>query len=484
MDASDVERLLQNQRPPGPPESLDRRILALAAARRGDSRSQAGRGWGRVTLAASVAFCLAIAGWLIRPDGHGTPAPSGPVLGGGQENPPPRELATFLERLSSDDVSVRDEAQRALRDRLEKDPREETVLAALLADVRDAEVRSRLEQVLRDFRDRKVPKKVVEKAVLSMGVGEYVARVAFSPDGRRLLTVSGNGPKVLLRLWGVPNGSEVASIEAGPGVWPDSFTFLPGTKFILGAGPGVLAWFDSDSLKEVKRVALGRKDLGIDLMAPKPGGEIVAFPEYLNTTGKRKRLRQAIVLYAADGRELSRRVFPQAEVGGSFLRWSPDGSYLIADLAPGVESGKLESRDLVKLDGRSLETLGTVAATPDPYVDAAVSSDGAFIAAFFISKLSVLDPGTLRAKGSLRLPFQASGEFSRGTWMNGRTILSWGPQATLEVASFSSAGNDVTLIHRIEGVEATDPRDLSPDGKWIAYSARTNGSRVTLVRVD
>ena len=219
-------------------------------------------------------------------------------------------------------------------------------------------------------------------------------------------------------------------------------------------------------------------------MAPKPGGDIVGFPEVFHTTGKRKRLSQAIVLYAADGRELARRVFPQAEVAASFLKWSPDGSYLIADVAPGAESGKLVRRDLVKLDGRSLETLDAVPATPNPYVDAAVSSDGAFIVASFISKLSVLDPGTLRAKGSFPLPYEASGEFARGTWMNGRTILTWGPQATLEVAAFSSARNDVTLIHRIEGVSATDPRDLSPDGKWIAYADHINGSRVTLVRVD
>src|SRR5690242_17872772 len=101
MDSADVERLLSEQRPSDTPESLDRRVLARAAARCAESPSRASRKWGRVTLAASIAFCLAVAGWLVRPDRHGTPPPSGPVLGGAQDASSRRELATLLERLSS-----------------------------------------------------------------------------------------------------------------------------------------------------------------------------------------------------------------------------------------------------------------------------------------------------------------------------------------------------------------------------------------------
>jgi WD40 repeat protein len=85
------------------------------------------------------------------------------------------------------------------------------------------------------------------------GNGSHSWKVAFSPDGRRVLSCMGEG---VARLWDVESGRELFRLEIPDVAW--SGAFFPGGRQVLCAGGGAMAVWDTASGKELRRFAEAR----------------------------------------------------------------------------------------------------------------------------------------------------------------------------------------------------------------------------------
>src|SRR5262249_38520007 len=74
------------------------------------------------------------------------------------------------------------------------------------------------------------------KLIRSMpGHTALVRRVAFTPDGKKLVSCGFDG---FVRVWSVPSGELVREIEVNPGKWVEDVRVSPDGKRILTCGGG------------------------------------------------------------------------------------------------------------------------------------------------------------------------------------------------------------------------------------------------------
>ena len=482
MNSDEVEVLLRTLTPCAPPSTMDRRVLEAAARKLRKNRRPGARAGGFFAFAAALLFCVAVAGWL----SSFRPTSKGLLPEARQEGARGEELERLIRLLASDDVDVREKASRDLRDRAIQDPSLADALESRLAKEIDPESRMRMGKVVDEIRDGRLLRlKIVPQGMLS-NQGRQFGRAEFSPDGKLLATMSWEGSAQKLRLWDVKECRELQAVDIGPGEFSETLRFLPDGSEILVAGNG-LSFYPTGNLRsfhtEPFTTVRGRSLPGIAL---RPGdGKTYAYSGYSAVEGKMR--QDVLVLATLDGREAARRTFGAKTVGARYLRWSPDGSYLLTDVAQrGLPP------ELAMLRGDTLETLAAVH-REDPQQgrdmdlwinDAAVSSDGKYVVTQSNGSLCVWDAPSLTLRASLP-GLAKGGEFSPyGTWMVGRRIVSWGAGGkAIVVAAFSPRKTAITLLHTIDR-GGICPTALSRDGRWMAYSPSTDGTTLAIVRLD
>jgi len=223
----------------------------------------------------------------------------------------------------------------------------------------------------------------------------HIISVAFSPDGKKLVTSSYDKTA---RIWDVDSGKELQKLAGHTG-FVESAVFLPGGKEILTSGSGKSSLtitvngvtdkydadddrtariWDADSGKELKKLD-GYKHIGIDAVLS-PDGTKFATVSTRYAENPPTLVLGLVVSDANSGEELCRYemtppALPQVEVfmlHNLHMSFSPDGKRLIATNASGstwlfdVESGKELRRwegayqsAVFSPDGKKLLMMGT-----------------------------------------------------------------------------------------------------------------------------
>ncbi len=147
--------------------------------------------------------------------------------------------------------------------------------------------------------------------IARMTYDDNVSSVAFSPDGKYV--VSGSGDNTV-RVWEASTGKEISRMTHDGGV--DSIAFSPDGRYVVsGSGDNTARVWEASTGKEISRMT---HDDAVSSVAFSPDGKYVVSGSWDNT---------ARVWEASTGKEISRMTH---DVGVLSVAFSPDGKYVVS----------------------------------------------------------------------------------------------------------------------------------------------------------
>jgi len=205
--------------------------------------------------------------------------------------------------------------------------------------------------------------------VWDMGSGKEIAAVpsyspyaAFSPDGKYILSSDGSD----VHVWEALTGKDIAHITQDTRVW--AMAFSPDGKFIVSSDDNNILVWEALTGREISRIP---HDDAINVVAYSPDGAYVVSGSNDKT---------ARVWDAMTGKEIARMTHDGSDFGSVYnVVFSPDGKYIISG------SGDGTARVWEAMTGKEIARM-----THDGGIsDAAFSPDGKYI-------ISVSGDGTIR----------------------------------------------------------------------------------------
>jgi uncharacterized delta-60 repeat protein len=274
-------------------------------------------------------------------------------------------------------------------------------------------------------------------AVARMTHGDYVTAVAFSPDGRFVVSGSIDGTA---RVWEAASGREVARLPHDD--WVTAVAFSPDGRFVVsGSIDGTARVWEAASGREVARLTY---DGDVSAVAFSPDGRYVVSGSE-DTTAR--------VWEAASGREVARlthgdRVFDVA--------FSPDGQYVVSGSIDGT------ARVWEAASGREVARM-----THDRSVTAvAFSPDGQYVVSGSSDRTAWVWEVT-SGREVARLPHDGS-VLAVAFSPDGRYVVSGSDDNTARVWEAAS-GREVARLTHDDWVSAVA---FSPDGRYMVSGSR------------
>jgi WD40 repeat protein len=282
------------------------------------------------------------------------------------------------------------------------------------------------------------------------GHTDWLAGLAFSPDGKRLASTSLDGT---VRIWSLASGQEMVAVTVPPAGYGNRVVYSPnGQEFATNGGDGTATIWNAKT-GEPRRTFKGHSAEVMN-MAFSPDGEKFATAS-LDTT--------AIVWDTATGEKLL--TLSGHEVGVRDITFSPDGSKIasggfdntarIWDAGTGAE--------LLKITGHEGIVPG-VAFSPDGTRLATASTDGT-------AKIWDVKTGAL----IFALVGHASGVVDITFSPEGQKIATASSDATAKIWDATTGKELLTLTGH--GAELR-PVAFSPDGKFLATGSGDNTAKL------
>jgi WD40 repeat protein len=265
--------------------------------------------------------------------------------------------------------------------------------------------------------------------------------VAFSPDGKRILTASADGN---VRFWNAGGGRQVGALAA-PGAVSDAALSADGARVVTADDDGTARIFDAKT-GSVQRVLAPPGGSAISSAAFSPDGRSIV------TTGADGNAR---IWNARSAAEVARST---SEKGHVLLRasFSPDGRRVVVASASGNAriSDAATGNALVALNG----TVGLLSAAFSPDGRRVVTGGGEGI-------VRIWDARTGSSVDELNEPGTGHMTFSVGYSPDGRRILTAGGDGTALIWDAKSA----RLTRRLgrPGLDTVISAAFSPDGRKV-----------------
>jgi WD40 repeat protein/uncharacterized caspase-like protein len=271
------------------------------------------------------------------------------------------------------------------------------------------------------------------------GVSMAVKSLAFSPDGRAILTGSMrvSSDEKQIRLWGTQNGQLIAGFESSSQV--EAVAFSPDGQQVLFAGDKTIQLLDLNTGRTV-RTFVGHRQI-ISSIAFSPNGRYVASTSWGDHT---------IRLWdTASGQQI--REFEEYSRSVAFSR---DDRFLIAGVFGSVKMWEVESGKTARTFGQHKDNINSIA----------LSVDGSrLLSASRNLEVKLWDIST----GQLVKEFAGS--------INGATSVEYSPNSRI-IAAGNEKGVfiwDIVLGRRLKGFAEFSSSSFSPDGQTIALGGKS-----------
>jgi WD40 repeat protein/serine/threonine protein kinase len=290
--------------------------------------------------------------------------------------------------------------------------------------------------------------------LLPIKAGGYIRSVAFSPDGKRLASFSGP-----LKVWDAQTGQQLLSLEGGTASYSSTVVFSPDGKRLASASGG------SDPSVKIWDAQTGRELLAIQRDRLYGDANVVFSPDG-------KRLASGSQVWDAQtGQELL-----SLKGGGNNLAFSPDDKRLAsATRTWGSGEGGVKvldaqtGQELLTLKGAAREGITGLAFSPDGKLLAGGSWD---------ETIRLWDAETGRQVA--RLQGHMSGIDTVAFSPDGQRLASASRDTTVKVWQTRALTNQEALTLK-GGANGVWGVAFSPDGKRLASASRSGNGRTVKV---